>query len=74
MKRLIFLFLFILPSLIFAQNIRWAKDGNSYFRIEAGEVNKYSLPENSKSTFLSKADLTPAGQAEKFKTKKFLFI
>ena len=70
MKRTLVLLLF-LPCFAYAQNIRWAKDGNSYLRIEAGEVNKYTLPENTKATFLSKTDLTPSGQTESLKPRAF---
>src|SRR5260221_1474272 len=71
MKRLILLSLFFLPFLLIAQNIKWAKDGNSYFKIEAGEINNYTLPSNTKVTFLSKADLTPSGQTESLKVRSF---
>lgn len=69
---LLLLLLFFLPSFLFSQNIRWAKDGNAYYRDEAGEVNRYDLPANTKTTFLSKADLTPAGQTESLKVRNFL--
>jgi dipeptidyl-peptidase-4 len=61
MKRVILLLIFI-PCLLSAQNIRWTKDGNAYYKIEAGEINRYELPANTKTLFLSKADLIPAGQ------------
>ncbi len=70
MKRILILLIF-LPCLINAQSIRWAKDGNAYFKIEAGEVSKYALPGNSKTTFLSKTDLTPSGQTESLKVRSF---
>ncbi len=71
MKRILLLFLF-LPTLLFAQGIRWAKDGNSYYRMEEGEVNRYELPADTKTTFLSKADLTPTGQTESLKVRSFV--
>lgn len=70
MKRTL-LILFFLPTLLFGQGIRWAKDGNAYYRNEAGEVNRYELPANTKTTFLSKADLTPTGQSEALKVRSF---
>ena len=72
MKRIFLLLLFI-PCLLSAQAIRWAKDGNAYFKIETGEINRYALPENTKETFLSKADLTPSGQTESLKPRAFYF-
>ncbi len=50
-----------------------AKDGNAYFKVEAGEINTYVLPANTKATFLSKADLTPAGLTESLKVRSFTF-
>ena len=69
---LVLIFFFFLPALLFGQNIRWAKDGNAYYRNEAGEVNRYELPTNTKTTFLSKTDLTPSGQTESLKVRNFL--
>ncbi|GHN01120.1 peptidase S9 [Cytophagales bacterium WSM2-2] len=54
------------------QNIRWAKDGNAYYRNEAGEVNRYELPANTKTVFLSKAELTPSGQTEALRVRNFV--
>ncbi len=70
MKRVILLLIFI-PCLLSAQNIRWTKDGNAYYKIEAGEINRYELPANTKSLFLSKADLIPTGQTESLKVRSF---
>jgi dipeptidyl-peptidase 4 len=62
MKKALLLIFILLPVIAFSQGLRWAKDGQSYYRIEAGEINRYLLPANIKSAFVSKADLTPAGQ------------
>jgi dipeptidyl-peptidase-4 len=53
--------------------IRWAADGNSYFRIEAGEVVRYTLPSNAKSVFISKADVTVPGQSKSIPIRSFYF-
>jgi dipeptidyl-peptidase-4 len=60
MKKLIFL-LSIISCLLHAQPIKWAKDGNSYFQIENGEVIQIMLPANERKIFLSKTELTPQG-------------
>src|ERR1041385_29008 len=70
MKRTLLLILF-LPTLLFGQ-LRWSKDGNAYYKNEDGEVNRYDLPANTKTTFLSKADLTPAGQSQPLEVRNFL--
>lgn len=72
MKKL-FIILFFVPCVLFSQNIRWAKDGNSYFRVEAGEINQYALPSQTKTTFMSKADLTPTGTAQPLSVRNFSF-
>jgi dipeptidyl-peptidase-4 len=71
MKRLFILLIFLISIDISAQSLRWANDGNSYYRIESGEINRYVLPANSKTTFISKADLTPAGQSKSLSIRHF---
>lgn len=39
---------------------KWTPDGNSYYQAEKGEIVKIDLPGLTKSTFISKKDLTPA--------------
>src|SRR5688500_17347335 len=56
-----------------AQSIQWAADGNGYFRLEAGEVVRYSLPANTKSVMISKAQLTPAGTGKPIGVRSFQF-
>src|SRR3954465_15964478 len=69
----IFLFLLFIPCLLSAQGIRWAKDGNAYFKIESVEINRYTLPENAKATFWSTVELTPSGPTESLKPRAFYF-
>ena len=51
MKRYFFLLLVCFASsLAFGQGpIKWAKDGNSYYRVEGGELVQYALPANAKT-------------------------
>jgi len=73
MKKFILILLIFIPFLAFSQGIRWAKDGNAYYRIESGEIIQYSLPTNSKSVLVSQADLTPAGQSKSLTIRNFFF-
>ena len=57
MKKILFLLAFI-PQLIFAQSIRWTADGNAYYKIEEGAINRYELPTSKKTTILSREELT----------------
>ena len=61
-----FLLMILSSTLAVAQPvaIKWAKDGNAYYRIESNEVFRYDLPANTKTSFITQADLTPAGQAK----------
>lgn len=61
MKRILILLLSIITVAATGQGLRWAAEGNAYFRAEGGEINRYSLPANTKTTYVSKAELTPAG-------------
>ncbi|HFA49283.1 MAG TPA: S9 family peptidase [Bacteroidetes bacterium] len=58
---------------LFAQNMKWAADGQSYFTKEEGEIVKYEMPGRSRTTVVSKADLTPAGQSEALPVDNFEF-
>lgn len=55
------LLVLILPLVASGQTLRWLKDGNSYLVAEQGEIAKYTLPERTRSVFLSKEDLAPTG-------------
>lgn len=73
MKKIHLLIIFLIPICLFAQNPKWATDGNSYYRIEAEEINRYTLPANIKTTFITKADLTPQGQTASLAVKHYSF-
>jgi dipeptidyl-peptidase-4 len=65
LKQTLFLLCFIILSgAASAQAIKWLKDGSSYFRTEAGQIVKYTLPANTKEVFVTKEQMTPAGQAK----------
>jgi len=70
MKKIILLIILIIPLFSSSQSIRWA-DGNSYYQIVGGEINKYTLPANEKTTFVSKKDLTPADRNQPISVRNF---
>jgi dipeptidyl-peptidase-4 len=72
MKRILIVLLLIAPWFIQAQGLRWAPEGNAYYRVEGGEINRYSLPANTKTTFVSRAELTPAG-AQALRVRNYAF-
>lgn len=53
--------------------LKWAKDGNSYYRVEAGEIVKFTLPANTKEVIVAKDKLTPAGQTKPLALNGYTF-
>jgi dipeptidyl-peptidase 4 len=72
MKKFVCIIVVLIPLFVHGQGMRWAKDGNSYYRIEGGEIRQYTLPANTRSALVSKADLMPAGEAAN-KIRNFTF-
>lgn len=67
-KAILSFFVFqLLALLVFAQPgipvTKWTPDGNSYYQAEKGEIVKTDLPGLTKTTFISKKDLTVNGKA-----------
>ncbi len=67
------LFHLVLVDASSAQPIKWAKDGSSYYRAEAGDIVKYSLPQNTKTILVSKDKLTAPGQQKNTNIRSFIF-
>jgi dipeptidyl-peptidase-4 len=64
----------IVPVILSAQaNIKWAKNSNGYYRVDAGELSLYTLPQNEKTTLISKSQLTPAGRSGPLTIRGFSF-
>jgi dipeptidyl-peptidase 4 len=62
------------PALLPAQGgIRWTKNGNGYYRVEGGEVNLYTLPQQVKTVVLSKQQLTPEGKTSPLGVRNYAF-
>jgi dipeptidyl-peptidase 4 len=53
--------------------IKWANDGNSYYRVEQNEIVQYTLPANEKKVVISKQQLTPLGQTGPLKVSLYAF-
>lgn len=70
MKKFAVLIVLILPILALSQSLRWA-NGTSYYQIENGEINQYTLPDNAKTPFVTKTELTPAGQSRSLSVRNF---
>lgn len=58
-----------------AQNkngINWTKDGNGFYEISNGRINKITLPKNEQTNVISRALLTPAGKNQPLAIKDFV--
>jgi dipeptidyl-peptidase 4 len=73
MKKFLCLILFLIPSLLMAQAIRWSADGNAYYRVESGELIAYSLPDQKRTVVLAKSDLTPSGETKPMTFRNYTF-
>jgi len=54
-----------------AQDIKWAKDGNSYYEVSQGEIVSISLPLNERKTIVSRNLLYSSGNAGLGEIKSF---
>jgi dipeptidyl-peptidase-4 len=58
----LFFGLFLSISSSIAQDIKWGKEGSTYFSAVKNEIFKYTLPSSEGQLVLSAAQLTPKGQ------------
>ncbi|MEO5685228.1 MAG: S9 family peptidase [Chitinophagaceae bacterium] len=63
---------FLFAGTAFAQQIKWAKDGSSYYRAEGGEIVKYTLPQNTKTIVLPKEKLIVPGAQKSIGVRNFV--
>ena len=57
---------------IFAQNMQWTGDGNSYFTEEEGDIVKYQVPKENKTIVVAKENLIPIGNDKPLALDNFL--
>ncbi|MBN9297661.1 MAG: S9 family peptidase [Filimonas sp.] len=66
----------LIAGTVYAQPQRgynWTKDGKSYYQLKDDEIVKVSLPDFSKSTVVSKLQLTPSAATAPLKVRNFFF-
>ena len=58
-----------------AQNeeIKWSKDGISYYQVNGGGIVQTSLPDNHQTVLVAREKLTPKGQSSPLHIRKFSF-
>jgi len=54
-----------------AQDIKWSKDGNSYYEVNEGEIVSISLPQNERKTIVSRNLLYSGGNSGLGEIKSF---
>ncbi|PLX05826.1 MAG: S9 family peptidase, partial [Marinilabiliales bacterium] len=51
--------------------IKWTSDGNSYYKVEDGQLVTYTLPDYDVKTIISKEKLIPNGKSKPIKISHF---
>ena len=54
-------------------DLKWSKDGNSFYKTGVGEIIQVSLPDKKETVIVSKDQLTPAGTYKPLNIKNFAF-
>jgi dipeptidyl-peptidase-4 len=54
-------------------SFKWAKNANGYYRIDEGELVFYSLPQNTKTTVITKKQLIPQGKTTPLALRNYRF-
>ena len=70
---IVVLAMFFLLATAYAQQVQWAKDGNSYFRVQEGNVLRYTLPQNSSTVLVPKEKLQLPGQGKSIAIRNISF-
>lgn len=75
LKGFLFAFFIFVFSILHAQKgtVKWAADGNSYYRLEQGELFQYSMRGKMQRKVVSTQQLTPGGQGTPLKIDLFSF-
>ncbi len=56
-----------------AQQVQWAKNGNSYFSVQEGNIVQFTLPQNTSTIIVPKEKLQLPGQARSIGIRSFTF-
>ena len=58
-----FLIIFLIGFTAFAQDIKWDKNGDTFYAVVKNEIFQHSLPNTVGEKLISSAQLSPKGQA-----------
>jgi dipeptidyl-peptidase 4 len=54
-------------------DLKWTKDGNSFYKAGTGEIIRVDLPDKKETVFISTEQLTPSGHSRPLGIKNFSF-
>jgi dipeptidyl-peptidase 4 len=73
--RLILVFFIVSGSRLEAQPgstlLKWAKDGNAYYEVKAGNIVRVDIPSDKETVVVARESLRPAGGAEPMSVRSF---
>ena len=72
-KTISFLLFLCIFNTLFAQALKWTKDGNAYLRQEKGEIVQFNMPDMNKTVLVTKEQLTPEGKTVPLSIKNYFF-
>lgn len=72
MKKYFFVLLVVAFSQASWAQINWAKDGNSFYAVEADEIVRYALPGMTRQVVITRQQLSPAGR-QNIKIRAYYF-
>ncbi|HVU54954.1 MAG TPA: S9 family peptidase [Puia sp.] len=56
-----------------SSQLKWAKEGNSFYTVKNGNIIRIQLPGNEETTIASRMQLTPSGEGVPIQVKNFSF-
>ena len=74
MKKILSVFICLLVfNALFAQALKWTKDGKGYLRQDKGEIVQFNLPDMQRTVLVTKEQLTPTGKTTPLSMRNYFF-
>jgi dipeptidyl-peptidase 4 len=64
---------FLVFNTLFAQALKWTKDGKGYLRQDKGEIVQFNLPDMRRTVLVTKEQLTPTGKNTPLSMRNYFF-
>ena len=72
-KILSFILCLLVFNVLFAQGLKWTKDGKAYLHQDKGEIVQFNLPDMQKTVLVTKEQLTPTGKTAPLSIRNYFF-